>query len=96
MRAAPRFPLGSCVATPGAIGALKDECGDWRFSAAVYLARHQGGDWGDVPSEDARENELSVREGFRIVSAYEVAGERIWIITEGGRSSTCILLPEEY
>ena len=96
MRAAPRFPLGSCVATPGAIRTLKDECGDWRFNAAVYLARHQGGDWGDVPPEDARENEISVREGFRVLSSYEVAGERLWVITEADRSSTCILLPEEY
>jgi hypothetical protein len=64
--------------------------------AAVYLARHQDGDWGDVPPEDARENELSVREGFQILSFYEVAGERLWVITEADRSSTCILLPEEY
>ena len=66
------------------------------MSAAVYLVRHQGGDWGDVPPEDARENELSVREGFRVQSSYEVAGERIWVITEADRSSTCILLLEEY
>lgn len=41
---------------------------------------------------------LSVREGFRVVSSYPVGdrGERIWIITEADRSSTCILLPEEY
>ncbi len=92
----PRFDLGLTVATPGAIEALAQEGGDWRMNAAVYLARHQDGDWGDVPPEDARENEFSVREGFRIVSSYEVAGERVWIITEADRSSTCILLPEEY
>ena len=91
----PRFDLGLTVATPGAIEALAREGGDWRFNAAVYLARHQDGDWGDVPPEDARENELSVREGFRVVSSYEVAGERVWIITEADRSSTCILLPED-
>ena len=92
-----RFDLGLIVATPGAIEALTREGGDWRFNAAVYLARHQDGDWGElVPPEDARENELSVREGFRIVSSYEVAGERIWVITEADRSSTCILLPKEY
>ncbi len=99
--AAPRFPLGSCVATPGAIQALREEGGDWRMNAAVYLARHQGGDWGDVPPEDARENEISMREGFRVVSSYateggEGPGVRFWIITEADRSSTCILLSEEY
>lgn len=91
-----RFPLGVCVATSGAIRALSAGGDDWRFNAAPLLARHQNGDWGDVPPEDARENELSVREGFRIVSSYEVGGERVWIITEADRSSTCILLPEEY
>jgi hypothetical protein len=96
MRAAPRFPLGSCVATPGAIRTLEVEDGDWRKTAAVYLAHHQGGDWGDVPPEDARENELSVSEGFRVVSSYDVAGERIWVFTEADRSSTCIMLSEEY
>lgn len=94
--AAPRFNLGSCVATPGAIRLLSTGGGDWRTNAAVYLARHQDGDWGDVPPGDARENELSVSEGFRVISSYEVAGKRIWIITEADRSSTCILLPEEY
>jgi len=97
---AARFPLGSCVATPGAIQALTEEGGDWRFNAAVYLARHQDGDWGDVPPEDARENELSVCEGFRVISSYATSGAkpgvRFWIITEANRSSTCILLPEEY
>jgi hypothetical protein len=91
----PLFPLGACVATPGAIRALADEGGD-----AVYLARHQDGDWGDVPPEDARENELSVREGLRVISSYATGGDkpdvRFWIITEADRSSTCILFPEEY
>lgn len=93
---AARFQLGACVATPGAIRVLGEEDGDWRFNAAPLLARHQDGDWGDVPPEDTRENELSVQEGFRIVSSYEVSGGRVWIITEADRSSTCILLPEEY
>lgn len=93
---AARFPLGACVATLGAIRALSEIGGDWRFNAAPLLARHQDGDWGDVSPEDARENELSVREGFRVVSSYEVGGERLWIITEADRSSTCLLLPEEY
>ncbi len=95
-----RFDLGRIVATPGAIEALAREGGDWRMNAAVYLARHQDGDWGDVPAEDAHENELSAREGFRIVSSYAIAGDnpglKLWIITEADRSSTCILLPEEY
>jgi len=59
-------------------------------------ARHQNGDWGVVPPADAKENDLSVTHGFRIISSYAVgrAGERVWIITEADRSSTCILFPK--
>ena len=97
-----RFGLGRTVITPGAMEALAREGGHWRMNAAVYLARHQDGDWGDVSPENARENDLSVREGFRIVSSYatggasEAPGVRFWIFTEADRSSTCILLPDEY
>jgi hypothetical protein len=60
------------------------------------LERHASGDWGEVPKGDARKNALSVREGLRVLSSYVVDGERIWIITEADRSSTCLLLPSEY
>jgi hypothetical protein len=88
------FPLGSIVATPGALALLTDA----GVNPAELLQRHRRGDWGDVPLEDARENELSVGKGFRILSSYRVGnkGARIWIITEADRSSTCLLLPEEY
>ena len=86
------FPLGRLVVTSRALALLAGTSEE----PAGLLARHVSGDWGEVPHEDARENELSVREGFRIVSSYTVGGERVWIITEADRSSTCILLPEEY
>jgi hypothetical protein len=55
------------------------------------------GDWGDVPPEDIKENELSLQHGFRLLSAYHTSvGDKLWVITEADRSSTCILLPEEY
>ena len=87
------FPLGRVVVTPGALRAL-DEAG---LTPNVFLARHVAGDWGDVPDEDSTENEQSVREGFRVLSSYATAaGVRLWVITEAARSSTCLLLPEEY
>jgi len=52
-----------------------------------------------VPPEDARENALSLRAGFRLVSSYPVGDDpaaRVWIITEADRSATCLLLPSEY
>jgi hypothetical protein len=91
---APPFSLGRLMATPAALALLASA----GVSPAELLVRHQSGDWGEMPCEDARENELSVREGFRIISSYPVseAGERTWTITEADTSSTCILLPSEY
>ena len=89
---APLFPLGRVVATPGALNLLSET----GTNPAELLVRHQGGDWGEVPPEDAAENELSVREGFRIISSYPVGSSRVWVISEADRSATTILLPEEY
>ena len=61
------------------------------------LTRHRTGDWGEVPPEDARANDRALRCGERLLSAYRSAvGTRFWILTEADRSSTCVLLPEEY
>jgi len=34
--------------------------------------------------------------GARILSSYEVAGQRVWLITEADRSATTLLFPAEY
>jgi len=61
------------------------------------LIKHMNGDWGELCPEDKAENELSVREGFRILSSYRDRNDvKFWIITEADRSSTTILLPEDY
>ena len=55
------------------------------------------GDWGDLEDEDKKENELSVKEGFRILSAYKLETDvKVWVITEWDRSVTTFLLPSEY
>lgn len=87
-----RFPLGQTVATPGALEILETTA----TSPFALLARHQSGDWGDVPPEDATENELSVEQGFRILSSFRIGQERLWVITEADRSVTTILRPDEY
>lgn len=61
------------------------------------LHQHVIRDWGDLDDEDKKENELSVKEGFRILSAYSLETDvKVWIIKEGDRSVTTILLPGEY
>jgi hypothetical protein len=55
------------------------------------------GDWGELSENDVKENELSLEQGFRLLSRYETTkGERLWIITEADRSATTILLPMDY
>ena len=88
-----KFPLGQTVATPGALAALAST----GQSPLEFLDRHVQGDWGELSEEDRQENEFSLREGFRLLSAYRLNdGTKIWIITEADRSATTILLPEEY
>ena len=61
------------------------------------LTRHHRGDWGNLTDEDKQENELSLKEGYRLLSAYESESlPKIWIITEADRSATTILFPDEY
>ena len=87
------FPLGQVVATPGALELLSRHS----LSAFTFLVRHATGDWGCVCPEDALENGRAVKNGCRILSAYEIAtGERLWCITEWDRSVTTLLLPSEY
>ena len=86
------LPLGKVVATPAAIRLLS-EVGANAFD---YLARHVTGDWGELCAFDRRQNEIALREGYRVLSSYPVGEKRVWIITEADRSVTTILLPEEY
>ena len=87
------FPLGNVYMTVGAKEALEESS---QFPSE-FLIRHQKGDYGEVCEDDRQENDFSVKEGFRILSAYETAKRvKIWIITEADRSSSTILLPSEY
>ena len=88
----PRFRLGRVVATPGALDLFERA----KTSAQSFLARHLHGDWGELDEDDKRANDSAVVNGARILSAYCIAEEKFWIITEADRSSTCLLLPSEY
>jgi len=88
-----KFQPGTVVITPGCLQAFETSGDD----PLVFILRHVQGDWGDLSPEDIAENELSLREGFRLLSAYTLSnGTKVWIITEATRESTCLLLPEEY
>lgn len=61
-----RFAPGRIVATPGALDALEEASTE----PSELLRRHLSGDWGEVPPEDAMENERSLKHGWRILSSY--------------------------
>ncbi len=89
----PLFPAGQIVATPGALALLKQA----NQSPLEFLSRHLRGDWGDLCQDDKTENELSLKNWFRLMSSYQVTDtERLWIITEADRTVTTLLLPAEY
>ena len=90
------FETGQIVVTRGVFENMQEYP---QFAQFVNesLRRHIKGDWGNVCDEDKQENELSLKEGYRLLSAYETHGlSKIWIITEADRSATTILFPGEY
>ena len=53
-----------------------------------FLTRHARGDWGELSADDVAENEVSLKNGFRLLSSYTT--------TRADRSLTTLLLPDEY
>src|SRR6266853_2289617 len=75
----PLFPLGQIVATPGALAALA-RAGQTPLD---FLTRHVCGDWGELDEEDRKENQLSLKRGFRLLSSYRTSSEdrtKVWVI----------------
>lgn len=104
---APKFQLGRAVITRGADDILRRI----HVSPLELLTRHACGDWGSVDEDDMAANERALVEGTRLLSVYVLSGSSehassliseqpvnatVWVITEADRSSTTLLLPEEY
>lgn len=85
-----RFQPGTVVATVGAMRFADNH------ALLELLRRHLSGDWGVVCDEDKKANEWALKNGARLLSAYEVNGEKLWIITEANRSQTTVMTPGEY
>ncbi|MBK6787008.1 MAG: hypothetical protein IPG77_04920 [Betaproteobacteria bacterium] len=86
------FQLGAIVATPGALR----HCTISGVDPMSLIFRHGAGDWGDLDSEDVAANVLALQHDLRVFSSYVFGDGKVWCITEADRSSTCLLLPEEY
>lgn len=94
----PLFKPGRVVATPAALAALEQSGQSiWEF-----LTRHLAGDWGLVDAHDKAANAEALKDGSRLLSAYQLKSNvTIWLVTEaeddnGNRAVTTALLPEEY
>lgn len=86
------FSLGRLSITPAAQKIIES----LDLDPIMFVLRHAKGEWGDLSDQDKAENELSVKQGFRILSAYETTAGKIWVITEADRSQTMVLLPSDY
>lgn len=79
---APKFPLGQVIITRNALDVL--------YPADVFdcLQRYVQGDWGDLCLDDKKENELSLRAGFRLLSADEDRENyKKWLASDGAKGS---------
>ena len=91
MTAAPiRFQPGTVVATVGALQVADNH------AILELLRRHLAGDWGVVCDDDKKANEAALKHGARLLSAYDVNGERLWVLTEANRQQTTVMTPGEY
>lgn len=89
----PLFRLGKIVATSEAISAMKQA----NATPWLLLSRHVQGDFGEVDAEDRQANLEAIENGERVLSVYTLStGQRLYVITEADRSSTCVLRVEDY
>lgn len=92
----PLFSTGQVVATPGALSLLSKA----GVAPIDLITRHGFGDWAELSPEDQLQNCLAVAKGGRVFTSFSVGSppnvEKVWVITEADRSSSCVLLPSEY
>jgi hypothetical protein len=66
------------------------------MDATDLLRRHSQGDFGDLSPDDIARNQQAIQHGERVVSAYLVAGQKVYVITEWDRSMTTVLMSYQY
>lgn len=92
------FPLGRLLITANLQQQLKESDPEhWERDLLALIARHASGDWGDLDEHDHAENDMALKDGGRLFSAYTTGnGLKVWVITEADRSCTTALLPDDY
>lgn len=66
-------------------------------SPGEFLTKHGRCEWGELDAHDTEANKAALRDGSRILGIYTTRlGDKVWVLTEADRSSTCLLTPDEY
>jgi hypothetical protein len=93
----PTFEMGKVVATSTALDVVPLD------RMANCLELHSQGVWGRLPEDQYEQNIFNVEVGGQLRSVYLIdpnrddeRGNLFWIITEGDRSITTVLLPDDY
>ena len=84
--------LGQVVATPAALA----HCETHGTDALQLIGRHAGGDWGDLCADDIAANVHAIQHDLRVLSAYRVGDQKLYVITEWDRTVTTLLMASEY
>ncbi|MFM0488311.1 hypothetical protein [Paraburkholderia graminis] len=86
-RLKPLFHPGKLLVAPDALETLRTN----KIPLISVMLRHIAGDWGCVSDDDARQNDLSIAAGLRLMSIYPLHDRtRIIVVTEWDRSQTTI------
>ncbi len=67
-------------------------------ATSAILGSERSPQRGDIfPIGLRKPKQFSLEKGFRLISSYRTsAQDTLWVITEGSRSHTTLLLPSEY
>ena len=92
------FALGQVCSTRHAVYVLERR----GIHPLVFVKRHAQGDFGEIEEDSREANTLAIRSEERVFSQYEIptheadTESHVWVITEGDRSVTTVLLPGDY
>ena len=89
----PLFELGQIVTTRSIADSVDPS------KVASMIRNHITGNWGEggvLCNEDIDLNHEAIKNGDRVLSAYMVQGQKVYVITEWDRSYTTVLYAEEY
>jgi hypothetical protein len=87
----PRFVPGKLLVTEGALNALENQ------DILTGITRHVRGDWGNMDARDRMVNERALIVGRQLLSIFNSEkGREFYVITEADRSSTTVMMPEEW